>query len=147
MITYDELHNQNHKITEHANILHYLLADRSLCDSKVTCDLFFHFVDMVKEHIEVTDKHFYKHLLVCDQETKNTATKFMSGSVEIKKVFSEYLSKWCNKRGKQLRISDYENFKSETDEVFNMVLDRIQAETENLYPLVKEVTGDLRAVA
>lgn len=147
MITYDELHTQNHKITEHANILHYLLGDRSLCDTDVTCGLFFHFVDLVKEHIEVTDKHIYRHLLTSDQTKKNIATKFMSGGIEIKKLFASYLKKWCNKQGQELRITDYEDFMRETDEMFEMVLDRIQAETESLYPLVKEVTGDDRAVA
>ena len=147
MITYDELHTQNHKITEHANILQYLLADRLLCDANLTCDLFFRFVSLVKEHIEITDKHIYKHLLSSDQETRNLANNYMSGSVEIKKVFAEYLKKWCGKQGQQLRISDYEQFVSETDDMFNLVLDRIQAETEHLYPLVKEVTGDIRAVA
>jgi hypothetical protein len=31
--------------------------------------------------------------------------------------------------------------------MFEMVLDRIQDETEHLYPLVRQVTGDNRQVA
>jgi hypothetical protein len=66
----------------------------------------------------------------------------MSGEVEIKKVFAEYLKKWCSKRGKELRIGDYEAFAKETEEMFEMVLDRIQDESEKLFPLVREVTGE-----
>ena len=147
MITYEELHSQNHKITEHANILSYLFSNRGLIDTDLACDLFFNFVDLVKEHIEITDKHIYRHLLTADQKTRNLATNFMSGGVEIKKLFASYLKKWCGRNGKVLRINDYDAFMSETEEIFNIVLDRIQAETENLYPLVKEVTGDYQAVA
>jgi hypothetical protein len=35
----------------------------------------------------------------------------------------------------------------DTHEMFAMVLDRIQDETEHLYPAVQRVTGDQRAVA
>ena len=148
MVTYDTLNTQNHKIFELSNVLHYLLADRSMCDTDITCDLFFNFVGLVKEHLEIEDKHIYRHLLThSDQGVKNTATKFMSGGVEIKRVFSDYLKKWCAKKGQSLRIKDYEEFVKETNDMFEMVQNRIIAESENLYPLLRNVTGDQREVA
>ena len=63
MVSYQELHRQNHKITELTNILQHLLGDRSLCDSEITCNLFFEYVDAVKEHMAVTDSAMYSKLL------------------------------------------------------------------------------------
>ena len=59
MLTFDDLNEQNHKITELTNILQHLLGDRSLCDSEVTYELFFRYVGSVKEHFEVTDNNLY----------------------------------------------------------------------------------------
>jgi hemerythrin-like domain-containing protein len=148
MVTYDDLHQQNHKITELTNILHLLLQDRSLCDSEVTCSLFFDYVDRVKEHLDVTDNSLYARLLSSgDQRVKNTASRFMGGSKEIKRIFASYLKKWCKLRQRELAIKQYDEFIAETSEMFEMVLDRIQDETEHLYPLVRQVTGDSRQVA
>ena len=148
MITYDELHTQNHKITELTNILHHLLGDRSLCDSEVTCNLFFDFVEKVTQHLEDTDNELYSKLLASgDAKARNTAQRFMGGSKEIKRIFSSYLKKWCKPRSQKLMIKEYDEFMRETNEMFEMVLERIQDETERLYPLVREVTGDQRQVA
>ena len=148
MVTYETLNTQNHKIFELSKVLNYLLEDRSMCDTDITCDLFFNFVDLVKEHLEIEDRHIYRHLLThSDQSVKNMATKFMSGGVEIKKVFADYLRKWCGKSKNTLRIKDYEDFVQETNEMFEMVQSRIIAESENLYPLLRNVTGDQREVA
>lgn len=143
MLTYDDLNKQNDRITELTNVLNVLLADRGLCDAQVTCDLFFDFVDRVKEHLELQNKHVYRKLLnQSDPRARNTAANFMSGENEIKRVFSTYLKRWCSKRGKELRIGDYEVFAQETEEMFNLVLDRIQDESEKLFPMVREVTGE-----
>ena len=149
MLTYDDLNTQNDRITELSSALGLLLSDRLLCDASVTCDLFFEYVDRVKEHLELEDKHIYRKLLAQDDpDVRNVASNFMSGGVEIKKVFSQYLKKWCGKRGKELRIDDYEAFAAETEEMFEMVLDRIVDESEKLYPLVRRVTGEnVRLVA
>jgi len=148
MVTFDELHQQNHKITELTNILQHLLGDRSLCDSEVTCNLFFDYVNAVKEHLAVTDSEMYSKLLGAgDQRMSNIANRFMGGSREINRIFSAYLKRWCKLRSKQLVIREYESFMQDTQEMFDMVLDRIQSETEHLYPAVRKVTGGAREVA
>ena len=89
MITYEELNEQNHRITELSNVLHYLFKDRSMCDTGSCCDLFYRYVDLVKEHIEVVDKEMYRDLLSSpDDKVTNVAKNFMSGSVEIKKILT-----------------------------------------------------------
>lgn len=148
MVTYQELHRQNHKITELTNILQHLLGDRSLCDSEVTCNLFFEYVNAVKEHLAVTDSEMYSKLLGAgEQDLRVLANRFMGGSREINRIFSAYLKRWCKLRSKQLVIREYDAFMQDTQEMFVMVLDRIQAETEHLYPAVRRLTGDAREVA
>jgi len=148
MVNYQELHQQNHKITELTNILQHLLGDRSLCDSEVTCNLFFDYVNMVKEHMAVTDSGMYSTLLGSgDQKLSNIANRFMGGSREINRIFSAYLKRWCKIKNKELVIKEYDTFMQDTQEMFDIVLDRIQNETENLYPAVRKLTGDARDVA
>ncbi len=148
MLTYDELNAQNDRITELSNILDNLLSDRLLCDYTVTCELFFRYVSRVKEHLELTDSKLYSQLLTeGDRQTTNVANRFMGGSKEIKRIFARYLKKWCRLKQQQLMVTDYDEFIEETKEIFEMVLDRIQDETEHLYPLIREVRGDNKAAA
>jgi len=148
MITYEDLNLQNHKITELTNVLNLLLADRFICDAETTHELVFRYVDLVKTHLQVTENNMYSVLLSQgDQKARNAANSFMSGSKEIKRVYNNYLKRWCKQKTCELIIKDYDRFLEDTNELFDMVLDRIQAETEQLYPMVRQVTGDARAVA
>jgi succinate dehydrogenase flavin-adding protein (antitoxin of CptAB toxin-antitoxin module) len=148
MVSYQELHQQNHKITELTNILQHLLGDRSLCDSAITSELFFDYVKSVKDHMAVTDSEMYSKLLGSgDQKLSNLANRFMGGSREINRIFSAYLKHWCKIKRRELVINEYDRFMRDTEEMFQMVLDRIQDETEHLYPAVRKVTGDSREVA
>ena len=148
MLTYDQLNEQNDRITELTNVLNKLLSDRLLCDSTVTSELFFRYVEKVKEHLELTDSKLYSQLLTQgDNEITTTANRFMGGSKEIKRIFAKYLKKWCRLHKQQLLVKNYDEFTRETEEMFEMVLDRIQDETEHLYPLVRRVRGDARTAA
>lgn len=148
MASFEELHRQNHKITELTNILQHLLGDRSLCDSDVTCDLFFQYVNAVKEHMAVTDSGMYSKLLGSgDQKLNNIANRFMGGSREINRIFSAYLKRWCKLKNKELVIKEYDAFMQDTQEMFEIVLDRIQSETEYLYPAVRKLSDESREVA
>ncbi|MCB1864179.1 MAG: hypothetical protein KDG50_02025 [Chromatiales bacterium] len=143
MITFDELNTHNHKITELSTVLSYLLAERGMCDTSVTSRLFFEYVDLVHEHLELEDRTLYAKLLVHgDKKVSNTARLFMSGEVEIKRIFGAYLKKWCVRKKHALNIHDYDAFRRETEEMFEMVLSRIQDETEKLYPLVRRVEAE-----
>ena len=144
MITYDELNEQNHRITELSNVLHYLFKDRSMCDTGSCCDLFYRYVDLVKEHVETVDKEMYKDLLSSsDDKVNNVARNFMSGSMEVKKILKEFTHRWCpsGKKSDALHIKDHALFLKDTDELFEIILQRIQDETEHLYPLVRSL-GD-----
>jgi hypothetical protein len=140
MITFAELHGQIHKITELSNVFLYLIQERSMCDTECACDLFFEYKKQVKEHIELVDQKLCGKLISYpDQTVKNTADRFLSGSVEIRKIFSIYVKDWCSEKDRELTIGDHAVFVKETEEMFGLVLDRIQRETEHLYPLIRKL--------
>jgi hypothetical protein len=148
MITFEQLHEQNHKITELSNVFLYLIKERSMCDTGIACSVFFDYVEQVRDHLEVVDKHLYTKLLNSpDQEVRQKADRFMSGSHEIKRLFKRYLADWSSPQRDELRVRSHKKFVQETQDMMDIVLDRIQRETEHLYPLVRKVTGDERIAA
>jgi len=147
MATFDELNTQNHKLTELSNVLIYLFQDRAMCDTETACTLFYNFMDKFNEHMGLVD-HLYQGLLSDkEQKVNNTARLFMSGEQELKRIITQYTKKWCKKNRKELRLADHDRFTKDTEELFQMVLSRIQDETEHLYPLVREVQGSSKTTA
>jgi hypothetical protein len=143
MTTYQELHEQIHEITEISNVFLYLIENRKMCDTQITCDLFFDYVKKVQNHLEIEDKQLYTVILTGgDDKARKTAEKFLSGAKEIKRVFRDYIKKWSHRRQQELVISNYDQFIEETRAVFELVMDRFQDETEQLYPLAREITGN-----
>jgi hypothetical protein len=147
MITFEELNTQNHEITELTNVLSYLLADRAMCDTDVCCELFYRYADRIKAHLDMVDHTYTALLSSSDTKANNTARMFMSGSQEIKHIFTQYTKTWCEKRKHALHINDYGKFYQETSKIFDLILKRIQDETEHLYPLIRQVKGDSQRAA
>ncbi|MCP4410347.1 MAG: hypothetical protein GY807_21895 [Gammaproteobacteria bacterium] len=149
MITYEELNTQNHDITDLSNVLLYLFKDRTMCDTDTCCELFYKYIDAVKQHLDLVDRNLYGKLLAHhDSQIHNTASNFMSGSQEIKKLLSRYTRSWCEKRQHEMKIgSNHQKFLEDSEEMFSLVLDRIQNETERLYPLIREISGDMKHAA
>jgi hypothetical protein len=146
MVTFAELHKQNHKITELSNVFIYLIRDRSMCDTEVACDLFFDYAKKVREHVDLVDKQLCGRLISHpDQAVKNTADRFLSGSAEIKRIFAAYLKDWCSEKHRELTILNHNRFVDDTNQMFSLVLERIERETEHLYPLIRRL--DERALA
>ena len=141
MVTYKDLNEQNHRITELSNVLSYLFKDRAMCDTDSCCTLFLNYVTLVQQHIDTVDKNMYSDLLGSpDEKVKNVAKNFMSGSVEVKKILREFNKQWCPVKNKsELKIKDHQKFLNDIDALFNIVLQRIQDETEHLYPLVRSL--------
>jgi len=140
MISFEELNRQNDNITELSNVLAYLIHDRAICDTHVTYELFFTYVDKVQQHLDTEDRELYQNLLAHkDSKVCNTAKMFLSGSGEIKRVFGQYLKRWSKNR--TLHIKDHDQFVKETAEMFELVLRRIEDEVEHLYPTVRTVNA------
>lgn len=149
MVTFSQLHAQNHKITELSNVFLYLIQDRAMCDTEIACDIFLDYAKTVREHIELVDRRVCGQLISHpDQSVKNTANRFLSGSSEIKRIFAAYLKQWCSEAKRELIIRDhYGAFVEDTNQMFNLVLDRIERETEHLYPLLRKVEEKEQAAA
>lgn len=140
MTAFAKLHAQNHKITELSNVFLYLIQSREMCDTETACDVFFEYTGKVREHIELVDRDLCARLISYpDQSVKNTADRFLSGSTEIKRIFNQYLKDWCSEPRRRLQIRDHQEFVTETEQMFALVLDRIQRETEHLYPLIRKL--------
>ncbi len=143
-----QLHEQNHKITELSNVFLYLVRERSMCDTDVACDVFFDLTNHVREHMELVDRDICGRLIAYpDQSVKNTANRFLSGSNEIKRIFSAYVKQWCSRKHHALTINDHASFLEDTEQMFALVMDRLQRETEHLYPLLRKVEDDRTEVA
>lgn len=152
MVTYDELHAQNHKITELSNLLSHLLKERSLCDNGECCKLFTNYMDQVNQHMETVDRNLYSELLLSDDnKVNNTAKSFMEGSVEIRRIMKQFVSKWCRRSDKRFVFGKdgkgYAQFLVDSEAMFSIILDRIQKETEGLYPLVRQLSEEQQHAA
>ena len=144
MISYDNLNEQNHKITELSNVLSMLIEDRLICDSEVCSRLFYEYLGNVASHMQEIDSNLYLDLLQHpSKEVNNVANNFISGSQEIKRIMSRYEKKWCNRGKNGITIgAKHERFLQETTEMFDMILDRVQNEMEHLYPLVRQIKSN-----
>ncbi len=147
MITFEELNAQSHEITELSNVLSYLLASRDMCDSKICCDLFYRYDDRIHQHLDMVDHTYSPLLSSSNADINNTAKRFMGASQEIRRIFAQYSKRWCEKRKHTLHIGNHEKFIEETNGIFELMLNRIQDEVENLYPLIREVRGDSQRAA
>lgn len=140
MLSFDELHNQSHKISELSNVLQYLLKDRAMCDAGVCCELFQRYMNELTNHIDLVEREVYPVLLRGGgAQEGNNVSNFMNGSQEIKKIIKQYTQHWCEKGARSFHIKDHDTFYNETDELFEMVLQRLQDEAEKLYPAVRRM--------
>lgn len=144
MITFEEINQHNHKILERINIIGYMIKDRTICDSDVTCDLFFDLMDRIKNQMDVEERELYKDMLTHnDVSIKKTADNFLSGAAEIRRVYKHYMKRWCH--NKHLRIRNHEQFVQETDDFLELIQLRIMDKTEKFYPVVRTVYGEKMA--
>jgi len=134
MVSFEELHEQNHQIAELGKTLSYLFQDREMCDTSVTCELFERYRDKFDAHMD-KNKAIYSTLLNNNSHpARATVERFIEGEKEIKRLFKSYADKWCENG---LRIGNHAEFVNETEKMFELVSNRIQAESEQLYPLAR----------
>ena len=140
MIAYDDLNKQIHQITELSNVLAYLVQDRSMCDTVICCNLFHRYVDDIRAHIDMVERSVYPLILTSgSQKAINSVHNFMNGSQEVKRILKQYTRNWCKSRDTTLKIGDHAAFIDETDKLFEVMLERLQDETEKLYPLARKL--------
>jgi hypothetical protein len=148
MIDLTELHHQNHKITEISNVYRYLVRNRAMCDTEIASRLLLDYLGKVGEHLDLVDRRLAAGLLTSpDPRSQNLARKFVAESSFLKKLLAEYARRWTRQTRPSLLIKDHGGFVKDTEEIFDLVLDRIQRETEHLYPLCRALPGLNQQVA
>jgi hypothetical protein len=108
-----------------------------MCDTETANSLFCETLNKIDEHMSMVD-HLYATLL--NQKNENaqrTAEMFMSGEVELKRIIAEYKKAWFARSRPELRVGDHPQFIKDTEELFEIVLSRIEDETEKLYPMLR----------
>ena len=99
---------------------------------ELLCDL----SDKVKEHLSAEDRGLYPSLLIHEDPTvKSIAWGFISGERPLRKTFDDYYKKWL----KHCDFNFTDEFLAETNEVFDMLADRIAREEQVLFPKLVEI--------
>lgn len=139
---FDRLHHGSHAITELSSVVVHLVRERPLCDTRVARDLFFAYIAVVQEHLDLVDRHLFRPLLAHGRpEVHRLAEDFKTDAREVRRVFTEYVVRWSSARNRQLRIGpDHGAFVEETEAVLGIVLDHVQREIETLFPLARQYT-------
>ena len=140
MIAYDTLNKQIHEITELSNVLSYLVQDRSMCDTHTCCELFHRYMDSIAQHLDMVERSIYPQILTGgNQNAMNQVNNFMNGSQELKRILKQYTRKWCKRQDKVLKIGNHQAFVDDSEHLFEVLYERLQDETENLYPLSRKI--------
>ncbi|ESQ11629.1 MAG: hemerythrin domain-containing protein [Thiohalocapsa sp. PB-PSB1] len=99
---------------------------------KLMCDL----SQKVKEHLAEEDRQLYPSLLIHeDPKVKSIAWGFISGEKPLRRTFDEYHKKWL----KDCNFDFSDDFLQETDEIFDMLIYRIDREEQVLLPKLVEI--------
>lgn len=109
----------NLKIKANAKAMHTLLCDMAR---------------KVREHLAEEDKEMYPQLLKQGNSLKHTAWNFIAGESELRKGFEAYYKKYLKDCDFQLN----EPFITETNEVLDAILARIEREEKVLFPKLEE---------
>ncbi len=135
MISLDELHQQNHEISSISNVLRRLVKNRLVLDNQVVSELFFRYFDKVKQHL-ADEQPLYANLLVNnDQSVRNITRQFVSGDSEIKRILNTFTQRWTKRNA--LLINNHDQFIADAQDIFKLIDQRTQHETERLYPLIR----------
>lgn len=137
MVPFDQLYQQQHEISELSNLLCYVIQDRELCDNSLTSKMFQDYIAKVRKHLDLENSTLYSCLLTSnDKKINNIAKRNLEGGKEVNKMFKTFVKRW-DRNG--LRVgSEHTSFVKEAHEMIGLVLDRIQRETEELYPLARK---------
>jgi hypothetical protein len=96
------------------------------------CDL----AAKVRAHLAEEDKGLYPALLIHeDPKVKSIAWGFTSGEKPLRQMFDDYYKKWL----KNCDFKFSSDFVRETDDIFEMVLRRVEREEQILFPKLLEI--------
>lgn len=136
-----KIREHNHRVCELIKVVSVLVRNEQVVGTRTVFDLLTELAAEVEEQFDLEDKSLYSHMLTHqDHQVKATATRFLSGESELKRIFCDYAAKWC----KQFSAVEAhpQAFARDTEQVFQMLLDRGRHVDEELYPLAARVQQD-----
>jgi len=136
MLPIEEMKQQHEDICELLSVLSLLVPDETARKTRIVEGLFSDLAKQVGKHLTLEEGTLYKELLVYDDpEIQRAARNFLSGSNELKRIFSGYIRNACLSGQKQNECSA---FVKETEDIFNLLRQRIQIEEDRFYPLAEK---------
>ena len=135
MYTLGELKKQNQEISDLADVLDVLIKDGRLINNPFVCDLVSRFNEKVWMHLVFEDNSLYSELAKHhNPDISKLAESFHSTTKTVRKEFSNYIKLWCKASGAD---HHQQAFCKQTPEILTKVRQRIQFETEKMFPLVE----------
>ena len=138
MYSLDELKQQNQDIKNLCNVLSVLIEDKSLHDNPYVCELMSSFREKVWMHLVFEDNTVYAELVRHQSKSvSDIAKKFHDSAKVIKKNFSGYVRRWCNKA---VTDEEHQALLEESREIFRLIRERINYENEQMFPLIENTS-------
>jgi len=138
MYSLSELKKQNQEITDLIEVLRVLITDDKLLKNPFVCDLVSRFNEKVWMHLVFEDNALYSELAKHhNPDISEIAKRFHDSAREIKKEFSCYVKLWCKISGAD---HHQQAFCSNSLDMLNKIKQRIDYETNKIFPLVENQT-------
>ena len=136
MAIIEEFEKENQDIINLRQVLGVLVEKPNLHDNPILCELLARFSEKLKMHLAHEDRSAYSGLLKHpDQAVNAVARRFIDNTHELNRILGKYTKRRC-KAGADL--SDHEAFTAESKEVFQLVDERLELESQRLFPLLEK---------
>jgi hemerythrin-like domain-containing protein len=131
MIPVDQLKDENREIDDLRRVLAALVRDEKMHTNRSFCELLERFQARLNHHLKHEARALYPDLLRSrDSGANNVAKDFLENTRELERLMNKYVRHWCHK----LEANELAAFIQETEEVFDLVADRIKLEEVHLFP-------------
>ncbi|QEP44557.1 hypothetical protein D5085_16300 [Ectothiorhodospiraceae bacterium BW-2] len=138
MGTLQQLQQQSQHIDELCRVLNVLIKEPSVCQTTLCHEMFDSFRDNIKNHLTLEESSLYAQMLAhSDHDIQQLAGRFKENSREIKKLFMQYEKRWCKNGISKVKDKNREEFIQETTDMFSVILKRIEAESNDFFPIAE----------
>ena len=131
--------NRHAELTQMVEDLRSIMTPENLRirpNAKTAFELLCDLADKVRAHLAEEDRGLYPSLLIHeDPKIKSIAWGFISEEKPLRKTFEDYHRKWL----KHFDFDFTEELERETNEIFDMLLYRIDREEQELLPKLLEI--------
>ncbi len=108
------------------------MSQNAMTAYQVLCDLGF----KIHAHLGEADRYVYPYLLIHDDpRVQSLAWGFINGENPLRQTFADYYLKWLN----NFHFIFPQDFIADSQEIFNMIIERIDRENKELLPWLAEI--------